>query len=45
MSDEKQKEAIIGCLNMIAYGVAINDKESVRSYFEELNDLIIKFIE
>ena len=44
MTNDKEREAIINCLNMIAYGVGIKDKDQVRCYLEQLNDLIVSWL-
>ena len=41
----KLKIDIYQCLQFVAEGVTANDKDMTRSYYEQLNDLIIKFLE
>ena len=39
-----EKMAIYNCMSMVKMGVAQEDYGCVRSYYEQLNDLIIEFI-
>ena len=39
------KENILNCMEFVKMGIQDNDKEMVNSYYEQLNDLIIEFME
>lgn len=41
---EKLEHAIINCINLVKFSVENKDKDMTRSYFEQLNDLIIEFL-
>jgi len=48
LSKEKYLEAvkrkIKDCMSFIVLGIESNDRDCVRSYYEQLNDLMIEFI-
>lgn len=41
----KFENAIVNCMEFIKTGIKQNDRDMVRSYYEQLNDLIIQFLD
>lgn len=45
LRDRNRKEYnLLLCLNFVKTGIEQQDKDMVRSYYEQLNDLIIEFL-
>ena len=39
------KESILSCIEFVKMAIRQNDKDMLNSYYEQLNDLIIEFME
>ena len=42
--ERMKAHSIITCMDFVKMGVLQNDRDCVRSYYEQLNDLIIEFL-